>query len=165
MNRSVVVLASIAALVAAPRIAASATVAGGYNHTVVLKTTDGSVWCWGTNGSGQLGDSSNTQRKTPVQSGSLTGVAAVAAGANHTLALKSDGTVWAWGANASGQLGDNSTTARNAPVQVLVSATPTTALSGIIAIAAGDNHSVALKNDGTVLRAPVNASLSLPKTT
>ena len=145
MKRAAILVASLASVAAIPSTALSATVAAGYTHTVVIKTTDGSVWTWGANSSGQLGDSSNTQRKTPVQAGTLTGVTAVAAGANHTLALKSDGTVWAWGANGSGQLGDSSNTNRNAPVQVTA-----TGFTGIIAIAAGDNHSLALKNDGTV---------------
>ena len=119
MKRTVLfLLTSLAALAAAPRDASSATLAAGYTHTVVIKTSNGSVWCWGANSFGQLGDSSTTQRKTPVQAGTLTGVIAVAAGANHTLALKSDGTVWAWGYNLYGQLGDGTSGAganKNAP--------------------------------------------------
>ncbi len=71
--------------------------------------------------------------------------ASVAAGAYHSLGLKSDGTVWAWGYNYSSQLGNGSTSNRTTPVQVQVSG-----LSDVIAIAAGDDHSLALKNDGTV---------------
>ena len=123
MKRALVLLLSLAAIGAVAADAESATVASGFNHTVVVKTTDGSVWCWGANGSGQLGDTSNTQRKTPVQAGTLAGITAVAAGSNHTLALKSDGSVWAWGANGSGQLGDDSATNRNSPVQVRISPT------------------------------------------
>jgi len=141
--KRVLFFATVAAVVAGPRIASSATVAAGYSHTVVLKTSDGTIFAWGANGYGQLGDGSTTQRKTPVQTNTLTGITAVAAGANHTLALKSDGTVWAFGYNFYGQLGDGSNTNRNAPVQV-------TGLSSIIAIAAGDNHSLALKNDGSI---------------
>jgi alpha-tubulin suppressor-like RCC1 family protein len=69
-------------------------------------------------------------------------VTAIAAGFEHTLALKGDGTLWAWGGNRFGQLGISSTTNRSAPVQVA-------GLSGVTAIAAGSSHTVALKGDGT----------------
>ncbi len=107
---------------------------------------DGTVWAWGYNNSGQLGDGSTTQRTSPVQVSTATGLAgvvAVAPGQSHTLALTSSGTVWAWGANSSGQLGNNSQTASLVPVQV-------SGLTDVVAIAAGDAHSAALKRDGTV---------------
>jgi alpha-tubulin suppressor-like RCC1 family protein len=102
-----------------------------------------------------LGDNSTTQRLTPVQvkdntgTGFLTGVVSVAAGTNHSLALASDNTVWAWGSNTYGQLGDNSSTQKIIPVQVKDHA-GTGNLTGIIAIAAGQYLSLALKSDGTV---------------
>ena len=77
--------------------AAAATVAAGYSHTLVVKTTDGTVWAWGNGGYGQLGTGSTTSSAVPVQANSLTGVTAVSAGYGHSLALKSDGTVWGWG--------------------------------------------------------------------
>ena len=70
----------------------------------VLDAT-GAVWAWGGNGSGQLGDGTWSDRTTPVAIGGLTNVVAIAAGAQHSVALRSDGTVWTWGANANGQLG------------------------------------------------------------
>jgi alpha-tubulin suppressor-like RCC1 family protein len=76
-----------------------------------------------------------------VPSPSLTSVVSVAAGAYHSLALKSDGTVWAWGYNPYGNLGDNTVTTRLVPVQVLP-------LSGVIAISASTYQSFALKSDG-----------------
>ncbi|MDD2586512.1 MAG: DUF3048 domain-containing protein [Syntrophomonadaceae bacterium] len=76
-------------------------------------------------------------------------VIAIAAGGDHSLALKSDGSVWAWGNNNHGQLGDGSTTPRSYPVQVRGS-TGEGFLQGIMAIAAGGSHSLALKEDGTV---------------
>ena len=123
-----------------------AVAAGGDSegHTVALKN-DGTVWAWGYNYFGQLGDGSNTQSNVPVQVEGLTDVAAVSAGDRHTVALKEDGTVWAWGGNNYGQLGDGSRTDSNVPVQV-----EDENLDGVIAIAAGPNHTVALKNDGTV---------------
>jgi YD repeat-containing protein len=95
-------------------------IAAGYKHTVVVKN-DGTVWTWGWNSDGQLGDGTTTDRKTPVQVSGLTNVKAVAAGYYHTVALKNDGTVWSWGYNYYGQLGDGTsgdTASKSAPVQV-----------------------------------------------
>ena len=86
-------------------------IAGGGYHSMALKS-DGTVWAWGANYYGQLGDGSTTNRTTPVQVSGLTGVVAIAGGGNHSLALKSDGTVYAWGYNNRGQLGDGTTTQR-----------------------------------------------------
>ena len=92
-----------------------AAVAAGGGYTLAIKT-DGSLWAWGDNRYGQLGDGTTTERDSPVQV--LTGVAAVAAGYGHTLVLKTDGSLWAWGANWSGQLGDGTMAARSTPVPV-----------------------------------------------
>jgi alpha-tubulin suppressor-like RCC1 family protein len=128
-------------LLALPSLAVGATVAAGAQHSVVVKD-DGTVWTWGANSNGQLGDGTTAGRRIPGQIAGLSGVTAVAAGAYHTLALSSDGHVRTWGANADGQLGDGSTTQRNSPVLL--------SLTSIVAIAAGEYHSVALAGDGTV---------------
>jgi alpha-tubulin suppressor-like RCC1 family protein len=117
-------------------------VAAGGNSTLGLKS-DGTLWAWGANPWGQLGDGTTTFRPSPVQVTGLSSVITVAAGQNHSLAVKSDGTVWAWGYNGYGQLGDGTTTQRSAPVQV-------TGLSSVITVAAGQNHSLALKSDGSL---------------
>ena len=104
-------------------------ISAGIYHTISLKS-DGTVWAWGYNNEGQLGDGTTTQRTTPVQVSGLSGVIAIAGGGYHTIALKSDGTVYAWGRNSEGQLGDGTTTQRTTPVQV-------SGLSGVIAIAGG----------------------------
>jgi len=118
-------------------------VGGWWNHTVALKG-DGSVWAWGSNFYGQIGDGTTINRSTPVQVAGLGGVTAIAAGYYHTVALKSDGTVWAWGYNGYGQLGDGTNvTSRPTPAQV-------PGLTGVAAIRAGSDHTIALKNDGTV---------------
>src|SRR5881628_2032757 len=83
-------------------------VAAGWGHSVALKS-DGTVWAWGYNGYGQLGDGTTTQRLTPVQVSGSSGVIAIATGQYFSLALKSDGTVWAWGYNYYGQLGNGNT--------------------------------------------------------
>ncbi|MBI5638286.1 MAG: FecR domain-containing protein [Nitrospinae bacterium] len=117
-------------------------VAAGSSHTLALRK-DGTVWAWGKNNKGQLGDDTGDDRETPVLVKGLKGIVAIAAGADHSLALKGDGTLWSWGKNESGQIGDKSVINRLAPVWVK-------AISGAAAIAAGENHSVALKGDGTV---------------
>ena len=117
--------------------------AGAFN-TVALKN-DGTVWAWGLNSSGQLGDGTMEDSSIPVRVRDLTGITAISAGfVSHAVALKSDGTVWAWGSNSYGELGDGTTAGRNIPVQVIGD------LTDVMAIAAGDSHTVALKNDGTV---------------
>ncbi|MDD5761565.1 MAG: hypothetical protein PHP88_03550 [bacterium] len=127
-----------------------AIAAGSDEHTVALKG-DGTVWAWGGNYSGQLGDNTTTQRTLPVQVTGLSGVAAIAAGSGHTVALKSDNTVWAWGYNGTGQLGDNTSSNRLMPVAVA-------GLSGVVAVAAGGEHTVALKSDNTMWAWGNNAS-------
>ncbi len=119
-------------------------IAGGYDYSIALKN-DGTVWAWGANHWGQLGDGTYTDRLNPVQVINLCRVTAIAGGEVHCLALKDDGTVWAWGWNLNGALGDGSNIdKRSSPVQVAT-------LSGITAITTnGSNHSLALKNDGTV---------------
>lgn len=122
----------------------SAIAVGAY-HT--LAVAGGEVWAWGANGDGQIGQATTTPyNATPAKIAGLTGIVAVAAGANHSLALKSDGTVWAWGRNSQGQLGNNTATASAVPVQVLASVG--NPLTGVTAIAAGGEHSLALKNGG-----------------
>ena len=125
-----------------------AALAAGAYHNVALKS-DGTVWAWGFNGYGELGNNSTANSTLPVQvmdptgMSDLIGVAAVAAGADHSLALKSDGTVWAWGYNAYGQLGNNSTANSAIPVQV-------SGIANVISVVTGGYHSLALTSDGAV---------------
>jgi alpha-tubulin suppressor-like RCC1 family protein len=136
-------------------LGATVAIAGGDYHRLTL-SPDGTVWSWGLNDSGQVGDGTIGTRYTPVQVlgpggvGHLSGVVALAGGGNSSFALRGDGTVWAWGANASGQLGDGSTTPSPTPVQV-IGVGGVGHLSGVVAIAAGSLHSLALLSDGTVL--------------
>src|SRR5919112_314307 len=117
--------------------------AAGSSHSLALKD-DGTVWAWGNNESGQLGDGTNANSTQPVKVANPSGMEAIAAGAEHGLALKDDGTVWTWGYNFFGQLGNGTTTdSSSKPVQV-------SELDGIEAIAAGGSFSLALKDDGTV---------------
>ncbi|MEO5677219.1 MAG: choice-of-anchor D domain-containing protein, partial [Usitatibacter sp.] len=127
-----------------------ASITAGKYHSVAVKA-DGTVWAWGLNAEGQVGDGSQVAtRLAPVQVPGLTAVTAIAAGGRHTLALRADGTLVAWGANENGQLGDGSTAQRRSPVAV-------SGLSNVVAIAAGDAHSLALRSDGTVVAWGFNA--------
>jgi len=121
------------------------------------RRSDGTLWSWGDNSSGQLGDNSLTQRTSPVMVGTGTNWIAEATGWSHTVALKADGTLWAWGDNTSGQLGDNSTNDRSAPNQITVTQ-PATVSNNWAAVAAGDFHTLALKADGTLWSWGDNAS-------
>lgn len=111
--------------------------------------SDGTVWAWGLNTYGQLGNGNTTDAVTPERILSLSDVKAIASGGDrtygdaHTLALKTDGTVWAWGTNAHGELGDGTTSNRSVPTVV-------PGLTGVTAIAAGSLASFALKSDETV---------------
>ncbi|MBI5561933.1 MAG: hypothetical protein HY894_03635, partial [Deltaproteobacteria bacterium] len=88
-------------LIAGAAQAVTPMVDGGTYHSVLLNA-DGTVWAWGANWYGQLGDGTTTDRLTPVQVSGLTGVVGVAAGYYHSLAVNADGTVWAWGYNDEG---------------------------------------------------------------
>ena len=117
-------------------------VAAGEYHGLALKS-DGSVFAWGANASGQLGDGTTVTRFRPVRVASLDDVIAVAANYGHSLAVKRDGTVWAWGQNQEGELGNGTHASSATPVRV-------SGLTGVTQIAAGPQHSLALKSDGTV---------------
>lgn len=109
----------------------------------LARKSDGTVWAWGDNENGQLGDDTGFSSGVPVQVKGLSGVTQVAAGDSTGYALRSDGTVWAWGLNTFGQLG-NGTVARSfKPVRV-------SGLFGITQIAAGNYFALALRSDGTV---------------
>jgi alpha-tubulin suppressor-like RCC1 family protein len=119
-------------------LAGVSAVAGGGNFSLALKS-DGSVWGWGQNDVGQLANGTTTSSggvTTPTRA-HLQSIIAIAAGDQHTLALKSDGTVWAAGSNSWGQLGTGTFTGSSNPVRVVN-------LSGAVSIAAGLDHSLAV---------------------
>lgn len=114
-----------------------AKIAGGELHTLAVKK-DGTVFAWGNNEKGQLGTGQKgSSQPSPVRVGDLKAVTAVDADGSHSYALLSNGTVRAWGENAQGALGDGTTTDTARPKTVR-------GLSGIVAIAAGYHHTLAL---------------------
>jgi alpha-tubulin suppressor-like RCC1 family protein len=102
----------------------------------------GSVWAWGRNDHGQLGNGT-TVSAGPAPVPGLTGITQVSAGPDYALALRSDGTVWAWGQNGGGGLGDGTTTDHLTPERV-------PGLTGITQVFAS-GVSFAVRSDGTVL--------------
>lgn len=117
-------------------------VEAGHTHTIALKD-DGSVWSWGSNSYGELGNGTFEDSTVPVKVKNLTDVQMISAGANHNVALKNDGTAWCWGYNNDGQLGNNTKMNSSVPVKV-------TGLKDIEYISTGYSFSFAIKNDGTI---------------
>ncbi|MEN3540807.1 hypothetical protein AAH991_37235 [Microbispora sp. ZYX-F-249] len=117
-------------------------VASGADHSVAI-AADGTLWSWGANDQGQLGDGTATGRPAPAQVPGMTNITEIAAGRGFTLAVRSDGTLWSWGRNDSGQLGTGAANvSQPVPRQV-------PGLTGITDVAAGTAHGLAARSDGT----------------
>ena len=113
--------------------------------TVCSVKTDGTLWCWGDNSGGQIGDNTSTKRSSPVQTIAFgTNWKQVSGGKLHTACIKTDGTLWTWGDNTSGQLGDNTSTKRSSPVQTIAFGT------NWKQVFCGYAHTIATKTDGTL---------------
>jgi len=125
-------------------------VAAGEEHTVALRA-DGTLWAWGYNFYGQLGDGTNIDRNVPTRIGSGTGWVFVAAGKWHTIAIDKTGVLWAWGANFNGQLGDGTTAAKSVPTKI-------GAFTNWMSASAGATHTLAVRADGTLWAWGGNAS-------
>jgi len=126
-----------------PALAANPKVVAGGNHTLALRA-DGTIWAWGDNAFGQLGDGTVVSRNVPVRVGTDTDWSDISTGMFHTLALKTDGTLWAWGDNTKGQLGDGlASFSRSTPAKIVTD-------TNWFAISAGDFHSLARKSDSSL---------------
>ncbi|MED0671836.1 Ig-like domain-containing protein [Aneurinibacillus aneurinilyticus] len=125
------------------------TIVKGKAHYLALKE-DGTVWAWGDNKSGELGDGTKESKNTPVQVKELTDVMTIiasndAAGNGYSIALKKDGTIWAWGSNQYGQLGvgDWNGVTITKPMRVQD-------LNNIVSVASGTGNVFAIEGDGKV---------------
>lgn len=120
------------------------SVSAGYEHSHAIKS-DGSMWAWGNNGWGELGDGTTVDKHAPVQIGTATDWASVSAGAYHCIGLKNNGALFAWGDNGWGQLGNGTTNLMptQGPTQIGTSI-------GWLSARAGWAYSLAIKSDGTL---------------
>ena len=117
--------------------AGAAAISAGSAHTMALKS-DGSLWAWGLNRWGQLGDGTTADRASPVAVGSF---ASVSGGNTHSAAVKADGSLWTWGANTAYQLGDGTITDRSTPQLVG---------TGYAWAVAGPARTFAIKDNGSL---------------
>ncbi len=120
----------------------------GEKHSCAVKS-DGSVWCWGHNNEGQLGDGTTTNSLVPVSVSSLSGAVGVSGGVEHSCAATSGGAVWCWGGNDKGQLGDGTTIDSLVVVQV-VGVGGTGVLGSVVEIDSGLKHNCVRVSGGTV---------------
>jgi len=128
------------------------------NAQSYVRSTDNALIIWGSNASGEIGDSTTVNRSSPVQLGLGFGnsqfkkiARAKVATLGYTLGIKTDGTLWSWGNNAGGQLGISLTTNRSSPVQVGT-------LTNWSDVAAGPSHALAIKSDGSLWGWGLNTS-------
>ena len=117
-------------------------VGSGSYHSFGIQA-DGTLWAWGRNNFGQLGDNTTINRLTPVQVGTTGNWAAITGGYEFSIGLQSNGTLWAWGNNNYGQLGNGSTSSLPYPVRVGTD-------TKWVKVAAGYWHCLALKADGSL---------------
>jgi alpha-tubulin suppressor-like RCC1 family protein len=119
------------------------SVSAGSNFNIALKI-DGTLWAWGSNEIGQLGDGTTINRYSPIQIGIANNWIVASTYTSSCFAIKTDGTLWAWGFNGyGGQLGDGTTTNLNTPTQIGTANNWKNISSGI-------EHRLALKTDGTI---------------
>jgi hypothetical protein len=116
----------------------------GRYHSLGVRT-NGSLWAWGSNAAGRLGDNTVTSRLSPVSVvGGFSDWVQSSAGGAHSLGVRANGTLWAWGANLTGRLGDDTLTSRSSPVSVVGGFTDWTQAS------AGYAHSLGVRANGTL---------------
>ncbi len=118
------------------------SISSGSFHSCAIKT-DNTLWTWGKNNTGQLGDGTIVQKNVPTQVGTDQNWSKVSSGYSYTMCVKTDGTLWAWGDNTYGQLGNNSMLTMNIPTQIGTDTDWATVSSGAF-------HTLATKTNGSL---------------
>ena len=118
------------------------SISGGNPTFATAIKTDGTLWSWGANTTGNLGLGDIIGRSSPVQIGALTAWSKVSSGGFLTVAIKTDGTLWSWGSNGAGGLGLGDVTNRSSPVQVGALTT--------WSVVSARTHVLGIKTDGTL---------------
>jgi len=130
-------------------------VSAGSIHIAAIRT-NGTLWTWGGNNVGQLGDNTETDRSSPVSViGNITNWCQVSSGFRFSAAVTTDSEIWAWGENSCGKLGDNSTTNRSSPVKVVGGFTDWCQVS------VAGQHAAAVRNNGSIWTWGSNAQAQL----
>ena len=131
----------------ASTVAANGSLSDGGRHFLIIRT-DGSLWAWGNNNEGQLGDGTTADRTSGNPVKVMDNVKFVTTGSGYSLAITNDGALWAWGSNQYGKLGDGTVVDRYSPVKVLDNA---------VYASAGGSYSFAVKADGSLWAWGLNA--------
>lgn len=113
-------------------------ISAGNRFSLAIKN-NGTLWAWGWNNTGQLGDNTTVDQNVPIQIGTATDWLRIDAGDQHSLGVKTNGTLWSWGNNTSGQLGNGNNTTSLIPIQIGT-------LTNWLLVSAGVNHSIATDN-------------------
>lgn len=142
----------VAAPVVVPGLTGVTAIAVAMYHSLALRS-DGTVWAWGWNSTGQLGNGTTTDSASPIEVPGLPGIGAIGAGGGNqryafSLAVAMDGSVWAWGANPYGELGQGNTTTGGC--NCIASPVAVPGLPTIVMVAPGEGHTIALDASGGV---------------
>ena len=108
-----------------------------HRHTAIK--ADGSLWAWGSNWNGALGDGTTEDRTIPVKI--MDNVSSVSKESEHTMAIQTDGSLWAWGSNWNGVLGDGTTENRTIPVKIM---------DNVSSVSMGSGYTMAIQTDGSL---------------